>query len=89
MECPCEICIVRIFCRQKTFSEFRFCIEVSNYLGVKGNWNRDQKFPIDKKLHMKNFPKFYKVLKPLYWKYKKWPIDHPRSKKDYMIQQLR
>ena len=83
MQCPCENCIVRVLCRRKKFDSFRFCKEISIYLGFEGRENQD--LPANIKIHIKNYPKFYKCLKPINWKYKKWPLGHERRRKDYQI----
>ena len=82
-KCPCEGCIVITFCRLKYFDEFMYCQEVSKYLGFEGK--PDQQFPIKSEKHMKNYPKFYKTLNPVKWKYKNWPFGHERRGKDFQI----
>ena len=86
MKCPCEGCIVWTFCRQKKFSEFRYCDEISHYLGFEGK--PDQLYPLDIKMHMRNYPKFYKCLKPTQWKYSHWAKGHEHYKKTYMIDSI-
>lgn len=83
MECPCENCIVMIFCRQQKFSEFQYCDVLSHFLGFQGK--RNLEFPVDIKMHIRNFPKVYKCLKPLRWKYRHWPKNHEHYKKTYRV----
>jgi hypothetical protein len=83
MKCPCEGCIVWIFCRQQRFAQFRFCEDLSNFLGFRGK--KDQEYPLNIEMHMTNYPIFYKCLKPIKWRYKHWPKDHKFYKKTYRI----
>jgi len=82
-KCPCEGCIIVSFCRNKYFIDFRYCKELSKFLGFV--WENKSDKPNDSKKHFKNYPKFYKTLKPTKWSFEKWPRGHERRKIDYAV----